>query len=132
MITTQIQDQQKTIVKQIIRLTESDLHRIVKEAVNRILTEDGEAGGGGATNAAGVMQGGGTNPGAGQYDVPAIAKKKKEPVGGNAFSEPIMRQKHNLGDVTQAPANQVDMKPALSRPKGGIAMGGHVGGKKNK
>ena len=31
-------------MKQIIRLTESDLHRIVKEAVNKILSEDGEAG----------------------------------------------------------------------------------------
>ena len=42
-------------MRQIIRLTESDLHRIVKEAVNKILSEDGEAGGGGATNAAGVL-----------------------------------------------------------------------------
>ena len=33
------------MAKQIIRLTESDLHRIVKEAVNRILSEDGETGG---------------------------------------------------------------------------------------
>ena len=32
------------MAKQIIRLTESDLHRIVKEAVNRILSEDGETG----------------------------------------------------------------------------------------
>ena len=158
-------------MKQIIRLTESDLHRIVKEAVdgiykmysntspsphhtveygikkqtekhraesakrraernnnkeleteNTIISEDGEAGGGGATNAAGVMQGGGTNPGAGQYDVPAFAKKKQNKVGGNPFDEPIMRQKHNLGDVTSAPANQVDMKPALKRG-GSIAMG---------
>jgi hypothetical protein len=158
-------------MKQIIRLTESDLHRIVKEAVdgiykmysntspsphhtveygikkqtekrraesakrraernnnkgleteNTIISEDGEAGGGGATNAAGVMQGGGTNPGAGQYDVPAFAKKKQNKVGGNPWKEPIMRQKHNLGDVTKAPANQVDIEPALKRG-GSIAMG---------
>ena len=109
-------------MKKIIRLTESDLHRIIKESVYRILKEDGEAGGGGATNAAGVMQGGGTNPGAGTYDAPAFGGKNKKKVGGNAFSEPIMRQKHNLGDVTSAPANQVDMKPALKRG-GSIAMG---------
>ena len=111
------------IMKKIIRLTESDLHRIVKEAVETIIREEGEAGGGGATNAAGVMQGGGTNPGAGTYDVPAFGgKTNKKKVGGNAFSEPIMRQKHNLGDVTKAPANQVDMKPALDRTPG-FSMG---------
>ena len=47
--------------------------------------------------------------------------KNKKKVGGNAFSEPIMRQKHNLGDVTDAPTNQVDMKPALERG-GSISM----------
>ena len=109
-------------MKKLIRLTESDLHRIVKEAVETIIREEGEAGGGGATNAAGVMQGGGTNPGAGTYDVPAFGGKNKKKVGGNAFSEPIMRQKHNLGDVTSAKVNQVDMKPALKRG-GSIAMG---------
>jgi len=108
-------------MKQIIRLTESELHEMVKEAVNKILSEDG-VGGGGATNAAGVMQGGGTNPGAGTYDVPAFAKKSKKKVGGNAFSEPILKQAHNLGDVTKAPANQVDMKPALDRTPG-FSMG---------
>ena len=110
-------------MKKIIRLTESDLHRIVKEAVETIIREEGEAGGGGATNAASVMQGGGTNPGAGTYDVPAFGgKTNKKKVGGNAFSEPIMRQKHNLGDVTKSPANQVDMKPALDRTPG-FSMG---------
>ena len=39
MTTTQIQDQQKAMAKQIIRLTESDLHRIVKESVRKILRE---------------------------------------------------------------------------------------------
>jgi len=111
-------------MKKIIRLTESDLHRIIKESVYRILKEDGAAaGGGGATNAAGVMQGGGTNPGAGQYDVPAFGgKTNKKKADG--FGEPIMRQAHNLGDVTQAKVNQVDMGPALKRKKGGsIAIG---------
>ena len=108
-------------MKKIIRLTESELHDMVKEAVNMILKEDG-VGGGGAANAAGVMQGGGTNPGAGQYDVPAFGGKSKKKVGGNAFSEPIMRQGHNLGDVTAAKANQVDVKPALDRTPG-FSMG---------
>lgn len=151
-------------MKSIIRLTESELHAIVADAVNNILRESGfgkngnghikgdifgtklpkggskfarelmkqdreketvnedGAGGGGATNAAGVMQGGGTNPGAGTYDVPAFGGKSKKKVGGNAFSEPIMRQGHNLGDVTQAKANQVDVKPALDRTPG-FSMG---------
>ena len=107
-------------MKKIIRLTESDLHNIVREAVNRILDEEG-AGGGGATNCAGTMQGGGTNPGAGTYDVPAFGGKNKKKVGGNAFNEPILKQAHNLGDVTSAPANQVDMGPALKRG-GSISM----------
>jgi hypothetical protein len=115
-------------MKQIYRITEEDLKRIVRESIDRILAEDG-VGGGGATNAAGTMQGGGTNPGAGTYDVPAFAGKSKKKVGGNAFSEPIMRQKHNLGDVTSAKANQVDMKPALDRTPG-FSMGTRVGEKK--
>ena len=58
--------------KQVIRLTESDLHRIIKESVKRILRE---------TDCAGVMQTGcgdapkGTNPEAGQYTVPFGADK---------------------------------------------------------
>lgn len=115
-------------MKQIYRITEEDLHRIVRESINRILAEDG-VGGGGATNAASVMQGGGTNPSAGQYDVPAFGGKSKKKVGGNAFNEPIMRQGHNLGDVTSAKANQVDMKPALDRTPG-FSMGERVGKKK--
>ncbi len=71
----------------IIRLTESDVHRIVKESVERImkdagfksnLDEEAGAGGGGATNAAGVMQGGGTNPEAGQYTVPAFGVQRRK------------------------------------------------------
>lgn len=104
-----------------IRITQDYIRNFVNETL-KVLREEGEAGGGGATNAAGVMQGGGTNPGAGQYDVPAFGGKSKKKVGGNAFSEPIMRQKHNLGDVTSAPANQVDMKPALDRTPG-FSMG---------
>ena len=115
-------------MKQIIRLTESDLHRLIKESVLRILAEDGEAGGGGATNAAGVMQGGGTNPGAGQYDVPAFGGKRPKKVGGNAFDQPI-RKPSPVGEPTNKKDNGVDVKPALDRTPG-FSMGERVGGKK--
>ena len=65
--------------RQIIRLTESDLHRIIKESVKRVLREEN---GGGATSCANVMQTGsgnaplGTNPEAGQYTVPLGADKE--------------------------------------------------------
>lgn len=49
-------------MRKIIRLTESELHDIVKEAVNRILKEDGEIGGGGATNCVGINVGGAAGP----------------------------------------------------------------------
>jgi hypothetical protein len=54
-------------MKKIVRLTESDLHRIVEESVKKILRE---------TDCAGVMQTGcgdapkGTNPESGQYVTP--------------------------------------------------------------
>ena len=109
-------------MKQIIRLTESDLHQMVMEAVNKILAEDGEIGGGGATNCVGINVGGAAGQAKNHIDAPAFAGKNKKKVGGNAFSEPILKQAHNLGDVTNAPANQVDMKPALDRTPG-FSMG---------
>lgn len=57
-------------MKKIIKLTENDLHQIISNTVARILKEDG------ATTCGSVMQSGvngdadGTNPSAGQYDVP--------------------------------------------------------------
>ena len=54
-------------MKQIIRLTESDLHRLVKESVRRILRE--MEGGDGAGNAAGVY-GGAEGQAKNQIDVP--------------------------------------------------------------
>ena len=109
-------------MKQIIRLTESDLHKMVMEAVNKILSEDGEIGGGGATNCVGINVGGAAGQAKNHIDAPAFGGKNKKKVGGNAFSEPILKQAHNLGDVTNAPANQVDMKPALDRTPG-FSMG---------
>ena len=109
-------------MKQIYRITEEDLKRIVRESIDRILAEDGEIGGGGATNTVGINVGGAAGQAKNHIDAPAFAGKSKKKVGGNAFSEPIMRQKHNLGDVTSAKANQVDIKPALDRTPG-FSMG---------
>lgn len=91
-----------------VRITESDLHRMITESVHKILSEMEGAGGGGATNAAGVMQGGGGNPEAGQYTVPfgKVQRRKGYSPKGNA-----------KGDVTKQSSN-VDMSPALDR-KGG-------------
>jgi len=108
-------------MKKIYRITEEDLRRMIRESINRILTEDGEIGGGGATNCVGINVGGAAGQAKNHIDAPAFAGKNKKKVGGNAFSEPIMRQKHNLGDVTNAPINQVDMRPALERG-GSISM----------
>lgn len=53
--------------KTIIRLTENDLHRLIEKTVKDMLSEEGE---GGATSCGNVMQGGGSNPDAGQYVTP--------------------------------------------------------------
>ena len=70
-------------MKQVIRLTESDLHKIVKEAVNRILAEEMGPGSPGA----GFAGGSATPVGASNaqisstaaYDVPAGITKKNDP-----------------------------------------------------
>lgn len=59
-------------------MTEQDIHNIVMDVVNKIIKEEGEGGTGGATSCGNVMQGGGTNPSAGQYDVPFLADKETE------------------------------------------------------
>jgi hypothetical protein len=79
-------------MKQVIRLTESDLHRIVKEAVNRIIAEDGEGGmGSGGFDAGGMSLdfGGDVQPAEDKgatsslrnkiYTAPASITKKKDP-----------------------------------------------------
>lgn len=106
-----------------VRITQEYIRSLVNETLNILMNEEGEAGGGGATNAAGTLQGGGTNPGSGTYDVPAFGGKSKKKVGGEVFSEPIMRQGHNLGDITKAPVKQVDMGPALDRTPGKVVTG---------
>lgn len=95
--------------RQVIRLTEQDLHRIISEAVERIISEDGE-GGGGATNCAGTLQGGGTDPDAGTYTVPFGGVQRRKGYSAK-------------GDKVSKGMTAVDMKPALMRkPNGSISM----------
>lgn len=98
-------------MRKIIRLTESDLHRIIRDSVSRILSE---------TDCASAMQNGPGpehNPGAGMIsDVP---------VGG------IIRKKSPVGDKVDKVSDgmtPVDMGPALDR-KSPISMN-RVGSKK--
>ena len=70
-----------------IRLTESDLYRIVAESVKRIIREDGEGaiGGGGATNTCGLGAGG-SYP---YYDAPVNAGRPMR----RGFYDPAMSRK---------------------------------------
>ena len=91
----------------------------VRSTISEMIDEEAGAGGGGATNAAGVMQGGGTNPEAGQYVVPfgTVQRKKGYSPKGDA-----------KGDVTKQTTN-VDMSPALKRKDG---KGGSISIPKNR
>ena len=100
-------------MRKIIRLTESELNSIIKEAVNRILQENGEIGGGGTTNCVGINVGGAAGQAKNHID---------------AANKPL-KQKHNLGNPTTKKANMVDITPALDRTPG-FSMGERVGGKK--
>ena len=86
-------------MRKIIRLTESELNSIIKEAVNRILQENGEIGGGGTTNCVGINVGGAAGQAKNHID---------------AANKPL-KQKHNLGNPTTKKANMVDITPALDR-----------------
>lgn len=73
-------------MKNIIRLTESDLHAIIEQAVKKILSEDGSGVvGGAAANGSGFMNGANNSQTSSnaQFDVP--------------FGGGVQRQKHNLG-----------------------------------
>ena len=100
-------------MRRIIRLTESELNSIIKEAVNRILQENGEIGGGGTTNCVGINVGGAAGQAKNHID---------------AANKPL-KQKHNLGNPTTKKANMVDITPALDRTPG-FSIGERVGDKK--
>ena len=101
-------------MRKIIRLTESELNSIIKEAVNRILQEDGEIGGGGTTNCVGINVGG------------AVGQAKNKI---DAAPNKPLKQKNNLGNPTTKKANMVDITPALDTTPG-FSVGERVGGKK--
>ena len=95
-------------MKQIIRLTESDLHRIISESVKRILSEDGEGGivGGAAANGSGFMNGANNaqTSSKAQFDVP--------------FGGVQRRKGYSPKGKNSSKMTQVDMSDALDR-KGG-------------
>jgi hypothetical protein len=82
--------------KQVIRLTESDLHRIIKESVKKILKE---------TDCAGVMQTGcgdspkGTNPEAGQPTVAFGPDKETSDRHGGFSIDGTAKWNKNPGNV---------------------------------
>lgn len=100
--------------KNLVRITESDLHKMVREVVERILAEDGEGAAmsgsfNGATNAnisANAM-----------YDVP---------FGGGVQRRKIYSPK---GDKVSKDMDKVDMEPALKRKDG---KGGSISIPKNR
>jgi hypothetical protein len=93
-------------MKKIIRLTESDLHNIIKETVKRVLKEDGGMVGGAAANGSGFMNGANNSQTSSnaQFDVP---------FGG------VQRRKgySPKGDGTSK-MTEVDMTPAMKRHDG--------------
>ena len=96
--------------KQLIRLTEGDLHRIIEESVKRILRETiEEENGGGATSCANVMQTGGgklgTNPEAGEYStaVPFEADDESTETHGGFSVDGQADWNKNPGNVQRRP-----------------------------
>ena len=88
-------------MKKIIRLTERELHNIVRESVERIINEDGDgaAMGGGATSDAGLNANGSGDPSMGvTYPFGGImrrgfagkTKKGKKVKNGKPFYEPAL------------------------------------------
>ena len=87
-----------SIMRKIIRLTESELHKIINEAVVRILNEEGEgAMGGGATSDAGLNANGSGDPTLGvtypfggimRREIGGKTKKGEKKKTGKPFFEP--------------------------------------------
>jgi hypothetical protein len=105
-------------MKQIIRLTESDLHRLVKESVRRILAEtDASAAGGGALGGCNIMNGTSDETGGVAYPFGGGGKKKN--VGGNPFNQsPIIRRPSPVGEPTNKKEKGIDMSDAIDRTGG--------------
>ena len=105
-------------MKQIIRLTESDLHRLVKESVRRILAEtDASAAGGGALGGCNIMNGTSNETGGVAYPFGGGGNKKK--VGGNPFNQsPIIRRPSPVGEPTNKKDKGIDMSDATDRTGG--------------
>jgi len=105
-------------MKQIIRLTESDLHRLVKESVRRILAEtDASAAGGGALGGCNIMNGTSDETGGVAYPFGGGGNKKK--VGGNPFNQsPIIRRPSPVGEPTNKKDKGIDMSDATDRTGG--------------
>jgi len=91
---------------------------IIRNSISKVLKEDGEIGGGGATNCVGINVGG-------------AAGQAKNHIDAAPFSNKPLKQKHNLGNPTTKKANMVDITPALDRTPG-FSMGERVGDKKKK
>lgn len=79
-------------MKKIIRLTESDLHRIIKESVIKILNEEGPAIGGTSSFSVNSPAGGGL----GSSDPTGQAHNH---IDVNSLSSKPLKQKHNLGKM---------------------------------
>lgn len=95
-------------MRKIIRLTESDLHNIIKETVKQCLQEDGATAGGtgsAATNGSGFFNGANNSntSAAATFDVPfGVQRKKGYSPKGSSHSE----------------TNEVDMSDTLARHNG--------------
>lgn len=103
-------------MKKVIRLTESELHRVITETVKRILNEEGGIVGGAAANASGTMNGASNAQisSNGQFDVPfggVQRRKGYSPKGGKSSK-----------------MAEVDMSPAMKRHDG---KGGSISIPKN-
>lgn len=92
-------------MKKIIRLTESELHGIISNAVRRVISEDGEIGGGGATNCVGINVGG-------------AAGQAKNHIDAQPFGVKPLKQKSPVGKRSSKKVDQVDVAPALKRGNG--------------
>ena len=94
--------------KQLIRLTEGDLHRIIEESVKKIIKE---MNGGGATGCANALQTGagksklGTNPEAGEYStaVPFEADDESTETHGGFSVDGQADWNKNPGNVQRRP-----------------------------